>query len=318
MKKDWPKVTAIIVNWNGTEDTIQCINDLMDIDYPELSLVVVDNGSTDGSVTRIGQSFDRIDMTEFEDNLGFAVANNRVLESGLIEESEYVLFVNNDVLIPNKDVVKNLVEKLESEEQLAALSPIITGYPDGKMWFRRSYFDRITGQAGHMGDLKWYLTPHLYINNILNPSEPMVGSDVVISPYLPFCFTLVRSSVFKNVGLYPEGYFVYGGDIELGVRLRQHGYTVGTYVKSNILHKVSASVGDTTGPIASYYLARNKWIMQRRLDDTISGLFYPYFIWWFILHAVLRTFGQDMDGLKALFEGTIDGIAAREGKGQYP
>jgi len=91
-----PGVTIILVNWNGKEDTIECLESLRRIDYPNFKVLLVDNASSDGSVEELRQRYPDVELIVSDRNLGFAGGNNlgitRALESG----ADYLLLLNND------------------------------------------------------------------------------------------------------------------------------------------------------------------------------------------------------------------------------
>lgn len=72
----FPKVSIIILNWNGKEDTIECLESLKNITYPNYEILLVDNGSTDGSVKFFKERYPEIEIIENGENLGFAEGNN--------------------------------------------------------------------------------------------------------------------------------------------------------------------------------------------------------------------------------------------------
>ena len=71
-----PKVSIITINWNGKEDTAECVNSLLELEYPNYEIVVVDNGSTDGSAESFKKTFPDITLIENKENLGYALGFN--------------------------------------------------------------------------------------------------------------------------------------------------------------------------------------------------------------------------------------------------
>src|SRR6266851_4402903 len=83
-----PRVVVIVLNWNGREDTMACLESLEAVDYPNWEVLVVDNGSEDGSVEAIHMRYPRVTVIETGKNLGFAGGNNRGIESALARGAE--------------------------------------------------------------------------------------------------------------------------------------------------------------------------------------------------------------------------------------
>lgn len=97
--KIWPKVGVVVLNWNGWRDTVECLRSLHSLIYPNYQIIVVDNGSTDGSVERVRGVFPSLPLIETGKNLGYAGGNNRGIARALDMAAEYVLILNNDVKI---------------------------------------------------------------------------------------------------------------------------------------------------------------------------------------------------------------------------
>ncbi|MGC2064129.1 MAG: glycosyltransferase, partial [Thermodesulfovibrionales bacterium] len=104
-----PHVGIIVLNWNGCADTIDCIESIKKIGYPHYSLIIVDNGSTDGSETIIRKQFPEITVLQTGNNLGFAGGINAGLKHGLEKGMDYLLALNNDTVI-DPEAVGELVK----------------------------------------------------------------------------------------------------------------------------------------------------------------------------------------------------------------
>ena len=115
------KVSAIIVNWNGKEGTIDCIVSLLRQDYPALEIIVSDNGSTDGSIETLQEKFPQVKLLENGGNLGFGSAVNKGIEAG---EGDYFLFLNNDLIL-REDSVSELAKVLDEDRIAGAVVPKI-------------------------------------------------------------------------------------------------------------------------------------------------------------------------------------------------
>src|SRR3989344_9330156 len=109
--KQFPKVSIIILNWNGWKDTIECLESLYKITYPNYEVIVVDNGSKDDSVKQIRKVIKKnTRLILNKDNSGFAEGNNVAMRQVLKEKkSKYVLLLNNDTVV-DKNFLEPLVE----------------------------------------------------------------------------------------------------------------------------------------------------------------------------------------------------------------
>src|SRR5512141_114352 len=93
---EWPRVAIIVLNWNGWRDTIECLESLQRLTYPNYQVVVVDNGSTDNSVEHIRKAYPRVRLLETGKNLGWSGGNNIGIKYALGQETEYIHLLNND------------------------------------------------------------------------------------------------------------------------------------------------------------------------------------------------------------------------------
>ena len=94
-----PKIAIIVLNWNGKQDTLACLTSLMAIHYPVLDIILVDNGSTDGSVSVIKEQFPNVHCIELPSNVGFAAGNNAGIEYALNQNAQFFLLLNNDTVV---------------------------------------------------------------------------------------------------------------------------------------------------------------------------------------------------------------------------
>ena len=119
------KVSAVIVNWNGKNETVDCIQSLLGQDYPDVEIIVSDNGSTDGSIELLRERFSTsIRLLENSRNLGFGTAVNRGLA---VAEGDFLVFLNNDLVL-EPDSIGELVALLESDDGIGAAVPKILYY----------------------------------------------------------------------------------------------------------------------------------------------------------------------------------------------
>ena len=105
----FPKVSIIVLNWNGRNDTLECLESVERIEYPNFDVVVVDNGSNDDSVAAIHAKFPEITLLETGKNLGYAGGNNVGIHHALQQNANYILLLNNDTVV-DPALVQQFVE----------------------------------------------------------------------------------------------------------------------------------------------------------------------------------------------------------------
>src|ERR1700683_5008501 len=118
-----PPVSCVVLNWNGWRDTVECLDALRDCTYPQLTVIVVDNGSSDDSVTRIRAAHPDVLLLESGKNLGFAGGNNIGIRHALAHQADCVWLLNNDTK-PAPDALSALVAKVLTDKRIGAVASI--------------------------------------------------------------------------------------------------------------------------------------------------------------------------------------------------
>lgn len=251
------KVSIVILNWNRKQDTLECLKDvrLLNLKNLDLEIIVVDNGSTDGSVSDIKkQKIKNLVVLENKKNLGYSGGNNVGIKHALSRDANYILILNNDTWLP-KNLLENLVNAAQNHPDAAIFSPKIYFAPGFE--FHKKYKDK------QKGKVLWYAGGEMDWQNLLGKN---IGVDEVdIGQYdkirkIDFatgaCF-LIRSEVLKKVGLFDEKYFLYMEDVDLSERIKKAGWKVIYIPTAYLWHKVSQSSGIGSN-LNDYYIARNR------------------------------------------------------------
>src|SRR6266702_5280110 len=118
-----PNVVCILLNWNGWQDTVECLDALKECTYPSLTVIVVDNGSTNDSVARIRAAHPDVLLLESGKNLGFAGGNNIGIRYAMAQGAVYVWLLNNDTE-PAPDALSALVAKALTDRRIGAVASI--------------------------------------------------------------------------------------------------------------------------------------------------------------------------------------------------
>jgi GT2 family glycosyltransferase len=217
-----PKVACIILNWNGWQNTIECLQALDECTYPELAIIVVDNGSTDDSVPKIRAAHAGVLLLESGANLGFAGGNNVGIRHALAHGAEYLWLLNNDTK-PAPKALSALVAKALTDRKIGAVASICY-YADAPSTVQAWAGARVNLWIGY-GPLA--TEPHED-----NWFDSLNGTSMLVS----------RSAI-EDAGLLDEGFFLYWEDTEFCLRLRKRGWRLAAAPDSHVLHKVNASTG---------------------------------------------------------------------------
>lgn len=235
-------IYVIIVNYNGADDTNECVNSLCESDYKNLRIVIVDNASTTGRV-----SYNRIISEEKctilyqEENIGFAGANNVGIKYAMQFNPSYILILNNDTVV-TKGFLKPMVDALKQDESIGIATGKIYYFDDKKtIWFGGSYYDH--GLCENK------------IDGIRKPDDERynIAKDI---PFATGCLWLIPTKVIETVGLMSEEYFLYYEDADYCERVKRKGYRIRYEPASVIYHKESRSTKKGSATY-QYYNLRN-------------------------------------------------------------
>lgn len=234
-------LTVIVLNWNNATDTLTCLESLARQEYPH-RVLVVDNGSTDDSVARIRAAFPEVEILETGENLGYAGGNNVGIRYALAQGAEYLLILNNDVVLA-PDCLSRLMEALETHPEVEIASPLIANMADGEtIWALGQYVNRRTGTVSRYAAgesiKKWHHREPFQITAISGTAW------------------LASRKALETIGLLDEQFFLYYEETDWSLQASRHGYTLWVVPDAILWHKVSATLG-TTSPIVDYYMTRN-------------------------------------------------------------
>jgi GT2 family glycosyltransferase len=188
-----PRVAVIVLNWNGGQDTLDCLASLRQMDYPCFDVLVVDNSSTDGSIEAIRESFPEVSLIETGANLGFTGGNNVGMRHALDRGADYVLLLNNDTEVA-VDLLACLVDAVEAEPGVGVAGPLIYYYDQPEIvWSAGGAVDRRRGQTRMVG--------------LGEPDSGQYGSMPREVDFVSGCALLARRSVLEQIGLLDERFF---------------------------------------------------------------------------------------------------------------
>jgi GT2 family glycosyltransferase len=256
-----PVVAIIVLNWNGKDDTAECLESLRKVTYPNFKVLLVDNASTDGSVELFKRDHPDIELLVNEKNLGFAGGNNVGIRRALEEGADYLLLLNNDTVVC-PDFLGGLVDIAEGDPRVGIVGPKICFYSDPeKVWSAGGRINMFTGRIGNDGEGL--------------PQKDLRGTKEV--DYVSGCALLIKSGVARQIGLMDEDYFLYFEETDWNMRARRQGYVCAVNNGSRILHKSGAAVKKIKGS-DYYYTVRNlPRFVSRNGKWYHKAIFYPQF-----------------------------------------
>lgn len=237
-----PQVTVVVLNWNGWQDTVACVESCLRADYPRLRLLLVDNGSTDGSERILRDRLPGLEFLQTGENLGFTGGNNAGIRRALEEGADFVLLLNNDTTV-DPGFAAALVEAAEAHPRAGMFCSKVLRFDRPEvLWYAGASFHSWLGWGRHRGH-----------------GQRDVGQfDLVEETGRPTgCALMVRRALCEQVGLLRDDYFCYAEDLEWGLRARAAGYQVLYVPGSRVWHKVGRSTGGARSTTALRYQTRN-------------------------------------------------------------
>ena len=232
-----PLVSIIVVNYNGKHFLKDCLTSILHASYPNMEIILVDNGSNDGSVEFVKNNFPNVKTIVNDKNLGFAKANNIGYH---FANGEYILFLNNDTIV-TKDFLTNLVKVLRSDSRIGACESKILLLDDPK-------------KIDCVGS---YLTPSGFLYH-LGWGKPD-GYDKIIQIFSAkgVCM-LFKREVLEQIGLFDEDFFAYFEETDLCWRVWLTGYQILFVPTSVVYHKVGGTSSKMPKSFIQFHSSKNK------------------------------------------------------------
>lgn len=239
-----PLVCVILVNYNGYEDTVACIQSLRQIDYTNYKIIVIDNGSTElPSEEQIQYIKKHSKYVVSDNNLGFSGGNNLGMKIADTLGADYYMLLNNDTVVDTKFMTK-LVQTAEEKENVGIVTGKIFYYDHPRhIWYAGGEVNSDTCSVRHR-----YWDEVDYISD----------QEVEQITFATGCLWLLPVKTVKEIGTMDEKLFLYSEDTEYSFRLIDKGYKIYYNNSAIIYHKVSKSTS-ILSDIKQYYLLRNEF-----------------------------------------------------------
>jgi GT2 family glycosyltransferase len=258
-----PTVFIVIVNWNGLEDTLQCLASVSKLDYPRRQTVLVDNGSTDGSQARLKAVPPDCTLIEHSANLGYTGGNNAGMRYALAQGADYVWLLNNDTVV-EPDSLSKLVASASQDQTIGLISPVTYEFHDRDRIQFRGVFADMSRQT------------------ITDAPDPLGHQPDTLSTALLLWGTalFIKSTVIQRIGYLDDRFFAYHEDIDYSLRAINAGFRTLVEPTAVVYHKWAASSG-AASPARMFYLTRNWYLFWRTHLKGIRKHTYPakYLAW---------------------------------------
>ncbi|CEA12800.1 glycosyltransferase family 2 protein [Methanobacterium formicicum] len=336
---NYPHVSIIIINWNRWKDTIECLESLFQINYPNFDVILVDNASEDDSLEKIRDycsghlpvesSFFNYNpynkpITVYEYNETFK-KDKRPLKTENLTKKHINLIKNGEnrgfpggnnvgikfaleffdpeyILLLNNDTVVD--ENFLGELIKNGDSRDDVGILGPKIYF----YDEPQTIWSAGCKISWKLSRGIQIGT--NEADKGQYDEIGEVEYVSGSVFLIKNETIKRIGLMDENYFLYFEESDWTLRANQEGFKSLYIPTSHIWHKVSRSGGGISNPIGLYYITRNRWIFMRKWagkEDYYFFLIFQIFAA-IILPLFLSLFYHNSNLFTAYYEGLYNGI----------
>lgn len=302
MNTSLPHVTIVILNWNREADTLECLDSLVRMKYSSFSIVVVDNGSTDGSpeaIERWGRENRPLTQIRNAVNRGFVRGSNQGMRHALSTDTDYLFLLNNDTVV-EPDALSLLIATAERSGDIGMVGPKV--YQHGK--------GPVLDSAGTR-TITW-LAQGFLVGHGEEDRGQYDAAATAGMPYVTGTALLVKRAVLEKVGLMDEDYFCYFDDFDWGLRAREAGYRLLLVPEAVIQHKGSQTAGFGS-PFYVHQRIRGQIIFARKHIPVLPFLFafLPYLVLYrYLRPATLMIVRRRWLHLHALHSGIGEGFAS--------
>lgn len=296
-----PMVYIVILNWNGWRDTSRCIESVMQLEYKQYKLVIVDNGSADDSVIQINSQINdntKIVLIESKRNLGFSGGCNIGIDHSINAGADYIFLLNNDALV-RPDTLTNLID-VASNSQAAIVGAKLLDEETKAIQFAGSRWPQ---QLFGIGKLQ---------------TSRMQG-DYWPSAYASGCALLASRELLKMryhaFGFYLDpALFMYCEEVDFCLYANSIGFSSVIANNSFVLHESAKSSGGKKNSRSYYYLTRNRILLANRwLGWKWFLLFHLYYLPSRFVIAIKLILSNNTAAARSIVCGLYDGYFKKTG-----
>lgn len=287
--RDVANVAPVIINWKRPDETCACIHALVQIGVQPETIIVLDNGSLDGSTATIRQRFPGVVVLALPYNLGFGKAANIGIRCAIQRGAGSVFLLNNDAVVA-EDTIPKLIDAMRQSPRRGMVSAkvFLSDKPD-RLWavgalFRQKVINVGTDEPDH-GQYDAF------------PLDALYG-----------CALLLRVEMLEQVGLFDERFFLYYEDVDLSLRATAAGYTLALAPDAHVWHAGSESTSHQPS-IKVFHHARSRIIFfSKHLRPDEQWSFFVQELRYALITAARLLLARDPQGAAARLAGVAAGV----------
>lgn len=251
-------VSVVIPNWNGSDVITECIDSIKNQNLKPLEVIVVDNGSTDGSVEIIKKQFPEVKLISLEKNIGFAGAVNKGIKAA---KGDYVFLLNNDATL-EKNCLEELIKTAQTNKSDITQCTILTN--GGKL------IDSVGDEYSIWG------LPYPGMRN--QPSDKAPKKDKEIFSASGGA-SLYKKSLFNEIGYFDEDFFAYYEDVDISIRAHMQNKKIFLSTKAIVHHKMNYTAKKLPGFSREMAIKNSLYLYWKNIPFPLSLKILPKFIY---------------------------------------
>lgn len=249
------KHATVLLNYNGWEDTLLCIESILK-SHQTPHIIVVDNNSSNDSVKRIRSKYPTVELITSKVNLGFSGGNNVGIRSALSKGAKVVHILNNDTLV-DKNAFKQGYKFVHNKDRISG----------AKIYYAKGF--EFHKKQKNKGNIIWYAGGYMDWSVVLGRHYGVDEQDkgqhdkVKKVDFITGCYLAVPAQVFERIGLMDDKYFLYIEDADFTLKARANNIET-LYNPKILIHHRNSSTTTAGSPLIDYYLTRNRFLLALR------------------------------------------------------
>lgn len=270
-----PKVAIVILNWNGVKYLRDFLPSVLTSIWPNLDIVVGDNGSTDGSIDFLRQHYPTIRIIQNDQNYGFTGGYNRVLEQ---VDADYFILLNSDVEV-HPGWIAPVISLMESDALIAAAAPKIKAFAE------KDHFEHAGAAGGFIDEYGYPFCRGRMFYEIEQDKGQYEQSGEIF--WASGAAMFVKKKYWVEAGGFDDRFFAHMEEIDLCWRLKNMGYKVMYCAESEVYH-VGGGTLNTENPFKTFLNFRNNLLLLRNNLSFWRGMVIIFIRFWMDLLAIVR------------------------------
>lgn len=284
------KTAIILLNYNNAQETYKCINRLNDVGISKFDMIIIDNHSTDDSVSYLKHRCNEEKVIEARINGGYAAGNNLGIKMAEELGYQYVCVMNPDIYFET-NIVEKMVHYLESNPDVGIVGPCLRHKDSMSVASAGGTFRMYRGKSGFN-----------FVNSIYKDRGPLVVD------YVSGGCIVTSTKNISRVGLIPEVYFLDYEDNEWCIMFKKMGYKVVCLTSEFAFHEEEGTIDNFSG-LGTYFMLRNRVLFEKRNGTFFEKLIcYPWIALGAIKNFIFETNGSDK---KRSYKAYLDGFFNR-------